>query len=123
MTALVTSIERMVMYPPEWSPDSKSVAFVRSEGSRDSFADYIYTVNVDGIGEPERIRETMSAPSWSPNGDQIAYVMAHEGEMALFVTAVDGTGTRMIASLPGELGSIYLSNSMTLNQQIRRPSG
>jgi dipeptidyl aminopeptidase/acylaminoacyl peptidase len=67
---------------PQISPDGSRVAFVRVSvnGSKTNYDTAIWTVRVDGSGEPSRItagtRDT--TPRWSPDGRFLAFVRAGE---------------------------------------------
>jgi Tol biopolymer transport system component len=89
--ALTTNseVERYVDSSPSWSPDSRSLAFIR--GDNIDGADPlngIYVIGADGEGL-ERISREKEAISlaWSPTGSTIAY--AHQTERAQYVGLLD----------------------------------
>ena len=74
---------------PCWSPDGKSIAFVRTQDDdryRLGFRAGIYVVPATG-GEVERItdetdRVNMQAIAWSPDGTMLAYI-SRDDQLAL----------------------------------------
>jgi dipeptidyl aminopeptidase/acylaminoacyl peptidase len=58
---------------PQWSPDSKSLAFTSARGGKTN----LYVIRLDG-GEAEQITEVKSGVNsfqWAPDGKRIAFVM------------------------------------------------
>jgi Tol biopolymer transport system component len=82
---------------PEWSPDGRTIAFVRTEVRG---GDEIYTVRPSGRGLRRLTRSPHDdfGPAWSPDGTQIAFVRHDEdrADAALYVMAEDGGGQRAL---------------------------
>lgn len=85
---------------PSWSPDGRRIAYIGSDEG-------VHTINVDGSADRRVTRTAYSlsllhgipvAPSWSPDGRQIALL---DGG-ALSVMNADGTGLRVIPTVPGK---------------------
>jgi hypothetical protein len=74
---------------PAWSPDGRTLAFVRGTS--------IFTSRADGRGA-RRLLRNATAPAFSTSGDQIAFVRGR----SLWVAKVDGTGaTRLLRARSG----------------------
>ena len=82
--------------PPQWSPDSQQLAFVKREG-----VTALYTVAVNG-GAPQRLSDTVSGPSWSPDERRLAFAKPEADEVALYTIAEDGTDAQRVMTIPGE---------------------
>lgn len=80
---------------PEWSPEGKVIAFVRSRATSGA---HIYVVRPQG-GAPRRVTSGAvedSSPSWSPDSRQLAFVRDDEslGVSRVFLTTLDGKRPR-----------------------------
>jgi Tol biopolymer transport system component len=75
---------------PDWSPDGRSIAFIR-------FPD-IWVMNADGSGQRRLTRGRKGEdwdPTWSPDGKKLAFV--REGiPNAIWVMNADGSGARQL---------------------------
>ena len=110
MPADGTGIRRMsavdvALYPPAWSPDSQTLAYIVNEG------DYtpelvVWTVAVFDRMK-RRIGETISPPTWSPDGEELAYVSVEGEEVVVYAARPDGTGQREIWRGAGEYGQAH----------------
>ena len=83
----------VALYPPAWSPDSQTLAYIVNEG------DYtpelvVWTVAVDK--KTARIGKTISPPTWSPDGEELAYVSVEGIELVVYASMPDGTGRREV---------------------------
>lgn len=68
---------------PAWSPDGRTLAFVRGAS--------IFASRADGSGAKRLLRDA-TAPAFSTSGDQIAFVRGR----SLWVAKVDGTGAKRL---------------------------
>ena len=95
----------VALYPPVWSPDSQTLAYIVNEG------DYtpelvVWTVAVFDRMK-RRIWETISPPTWSPDGEELAYVSVEGEEVVVYAARPDGTGQREIWRGAGEYGQAH----------------
>ena len=96
-------------YDPAWSPDDRTIAFLRhSRGG--AFWDLdVYLMNGDGSGQRRLARHASSrgsAPAWSPDGQKLAFVSDRDGPSygtlrpEIYVANVDGSGQRNLTRNP-----------------------
>ena len=89
---------RGINWGPEFSPDSKTLAFVRFEG----FGAQIWSMGIDGT----HAHALTSAgpwnehPSWSPDGRRLVYVGQRNGAVDLFVLDLRTHRERRLTSTP-----------------------
>ncbi len=89
---------------PQWSPDSKRIAFVSDRSGHeydDSHAKNIWVIPADG-GELVRISDHEwgdAQPRWSPNGQEIAYAGTAERRMfaKVYIAPAAGGKSRLAA--------------------------
>ena len=84
---------------PAWSPDGRTLAFVRSG--------QVYVMNTDGSGEQSLTNSPggAAAPAWSPDGRRIAFMRlgmgGHVNSLGylwdIYVMNADGSGQRRLA--------------------------
>jgi Tol biopolymer transport system component len=113
---------------PCWSPDGKSVAFVRTEFKESRMNRYgemgIYVVNASGgipkllISEPE---EFIYSINWSPDGKWIAYLRGNKhsndpGNSTLNIVNVDNGTSRAV----GEVSNFIVHTELAWSPDSRR---
>jgi TolB protein len=96
---------------PSWSPTGDAIAFLRTNGSRESA---IYVVHPDGT-ELHRVvvvsARSSGEPAWSPDGSKITYTDAvnsgyeryGRGGQEIFIVNADGSGERRLTELAPRL--------------------
>jgi len=89
---------------PDWSPDSRRIAFVRQEP--DTRGSSLYVVRRDG-GALRRLtdaEQVIAMPAWSPDGAQIAFAASPlaGGSFDIWVVSARGGRPRRVSTAPGE---------------------
>ena len=86
-------------YYPAWSPDGKTIAYVRMEGDQAK----IYLIGSDGENNRSLFKDDQVgySPAWSPDGKMIAFISGDQTESQVYVVNVDGSGMRQLTSGPG----------------------
>jgi Tol biopolymer transport system component len=90
---------------PAWSPDGRTIAFVRA--NYEGFA--LYTISADGSGSPIPLPGAgwaQDRPAWSPDGSRVAFeTLSGAGDEIASVTA-DGFDFKVhVADATGYLGA------------------
>jgi Tol biopolymer transport system component len=93
---------------PEWSPDGRSIAFVRLRGRNLEYREIenvICVARANGKGVRRLVRGFY--PAWSPNGKRLAFV---QGKLrsdrltwSLYTIRLDGSDRRLVARSRDEL--------------------
>jgi dipeptidyl aminopeptidase/acylaminoacyl peptidase len=86
---------------PQLSPDGKTVAFTIGDVDKEAnrTLTQIYTVSVDGSGNPKQITKdtkSSSAPRWSPDGKRLAYT---SGGQIWTMDAEDGDNRKQVTKI------------------------
>jgi eukaryotic-like serine/threonine-protein kinase len=91
---------RVVFASLNFSPDSNHIYFERSDNPADS-AD-LYVMPVLGGAPRQLIRNVNTAVSFSPDGKQLSFMRggASSGAVQVCIANADGSGDRLLASLP-----------------------
>ena len=97
MNADGTEQRRLARYgtDPRWSPDGRTIAFVR-RATFDGFNYDIYVVDAEGGPARNLARSPAyeNDPAWSPDGRRIAFVRGHD----IWLMNADGSGKRRLTS-------------------------
>jgi len=88
---------------PSWLPDSLHIVWMKTQPGQDpSHNGQIHIMNTE-TGEsrrlftnPEQLKFSNSMPVVSPKGDRIAFVSNRSGDMRIWVSDLDGGGTRPV---------------------------
>jgi Tol biopolymer transport system component len=89
---------------PAWSPDGRTIAFVRRDHwPIDGFTDAVHIVRSDGSGGRRLTWAPADyfAPAWSPDGRKLAFVTDRGGNSEVYVTNADGSKPRNLTRHPG----------------------
>ena len=88
---------------PQLSPDSRTIAFVRTttdpaSGRRN--AD-LWSVPAEGGAAKELIagEKSENTPRWSPNGRKLAFISTRDGAAQVYLADADGSGVQRISEL------------------------
>ena len=100
--SLFASAGRRLVMTPQWSPDSRSIAFQFSAGG-DSPRDeiWIYSFADRRATRAWESPANLSSPRWSPDGRWLAYVSDETGEPEVYVRRVSGAGVAVRVSTDG----------------------
>ncbi|MGA8180857.1 MAG: hypothetical protein WB792_12420 [Desulfobacterales bacterium] len=83
---------------PQWSPDGKTLLFVRKVGRHN----HIYSTDVESGVNLEELDSTQAndyGPSWSPDGEYISFISDRLGDYRhLFVMQADGRGLTQLTN-------------------------
>jgi Tol biopolymer transport system component len=89
-------------YEPSWSPDAKRIAFAEDWGPFGATMEAtikivsLATNKETSVTQPKRNRIDVE-PAWSPDGRTIAFArQEHDGPQTIYVTHLDGRGTRRL---------------------------
>ena len=98
----------VALYPPAWSPDGQTMAYMVNEGDVDDHELVVWTIGL-GDAEPVRIGSAVSAPTWSPDGEELAFVSVKGSEVFVYAAKPDGTEIRGVWRGLGKYGLAHWS--------------
>jgi serine/threonine protein kinase len=89
-----------------FSPDGNYIYFVRSDKSNPNWS-YLWQMPALGGAPRQLVRDIDSPIAFSPDGRRFAFIrgLPDKGEARVVVAGVDGSGERILASLPAVLWS------------------
>jgi serine/threonine-protein kinase len=90
-TELLTATQSSDALAGDWSPDGRTLAYLRIDRSTDIML-------LERGGEPRLFQPDASAPAFSPDGKLLAYQSPAAGNARLFVREVDGEGKWQVAA-------------------------
>jgi TolB protein len=85
---------------PAWSPRGDKIVFTMRQG-RGNFDLYIYDLKSARITRLTNNQGNNENPVWSPDGRFIAFSSSRSARWEIYVMAIDGSGTRKLAEIPG----------------------
>jgi TolB protein len=85
---------------PAWSPRGDKIAFTMRQG-RSRYDIYIYDLKTTRITRITSNQGDNENPVWSPDGRFLAFSSSRLGRWEIYVMAIDGSGTRKLAEIPG----------------------
>ena len=104
--ALAPELTRIALYPPVWSPDGESLAFL-AYGLKGSLRRTLYTVKADG-SELTTVRspflDSLSLPAWSPDGQWLAQAQFEGDNVALVTLKADGSERKLLITITSKDG-------------------
>src|SRR5204863_235403 len=72
-----------------WSPDSKSIAYINTQGSGSNVKAELHLIKPDGSGDQLLSDESPIAFFWSPDGARIAYLVRARGDQGSLQTTLN----------------------------------
>ena len=97
----------VALYPPVWSPDSQTLAYIVDEGEFTNEL-VVWTIGL-GDREPAPIGAAVSPPTWSPDGEELAFVSVEGEEVVVYAARPDGTEHREVWRGAGDYGQAHWS--------------
>jgi Tol biopolymer transport system component len=125
-TQLTITPESIIDKYPCWSPDGKSIAFLRTRLSKNYFNLYnetkIYIIQING-GEPKPLTSVSDSVSfcpiaWSPDGKHIAYYSFYENSSDEFINVIPVNGGE--ARVVGKVQSVHVNKELAWSQDSKR---
>jgi len=85
---------------PAWSPRGDKIAFTmrQTKGNYDLYIYDLLTAKITKITDNQANNEN---PAWSPDGRFLTFYSNRSGKGEIYVMAIDGSGTRKLAEVPG----------------------
>ncbi len=89
----VTHEEDVSHSVPAWSPDGRSIAFIRNAAAQPN----LYVMNGDGTN-PRLLATDAHSPTFSPSGRMIVFEGGHRRAPGLYAIRADGSGERRLTT-------------------------
>ncbi|MCL2144603.1 MAG: Tol-Pal system beta propeller repeat protein TolB [Endomicrobia bacterium] len=85
---------------PAWSPRGDKIVFTmrQQKGNYDLFVYDLPTSKITRLTSNQRNNEN---PTWSPDGRFVVFASNRSGRSEIYIMAIDGSGTRKLAEIPG----------------------
>ncbi|MCL2390208.1 MAG: Tol-Pal system beta propeller repeat protein TolB [Endomicrobia bacterium] len=85
---------------PAWSPRGDKIVFTMRQ-PKGNFDLYVYDLPTTKITKITNNQRNNENPSWSPDGRFVAFSSTRSGKNEIYIMAIDGSGTRKLAEIPG----------------------
>jgi len=85
---------------PAWSPRGDKIAFTMRQ-TRGNYDLYIYDLPTAKIVKLTNNQRNNENPTWSPDGRFLTFYSNRSGRGEIYIMAIDGSGTRKLAEMPG----------------------
>ena len=122
------------LYPPTWSPNGESLAFLGYESTSGERQACLYMGTVEELEfqqlranrpSPYRVTEATGPPSWSPDAQYIAFTRSGGEDAGVYVVRPNGNDLRRIADGSSQ-GPLWPSDVTELPENVntvQRESG
>jgi TolB protein len=85
---------------PSWSPRGDKIVFTMRQ-PKGNYDLYTYDLSTAKIAKLTNNQQNNENPSWSPDGRFVTFYSNKSGKGEIYVMAIDGSGTRKLAEIPG----------------------
>ncbi|MDR1926264.1 MAG: Tol-Pal system beta propeller repeat protein TolB [Endomicrobium sp.] len=85
---------------PAWSPRGDKIVFTMRQ-ARGNYDLYVYDLPTAKITKLTNNQKNNENPTWSPDGRFVAFYSNRSGKGEIYITAIDGSGTRKLVEMPG----------------------
>jgi TolB protein len=85
---------------PVWSPRGDKIAFTMRQ-ARGNYDLYVYDLPTAKITKLTNNQRNNENPTWSPDGRFVAFYSNRSGKGEVYIMAIDGSGIRKLAEVPG----------------------
>ncbi|MCA6072094.1 MAG: Tol-Pal system beta propeller repeat protein TolB [Endomicrobium sp.] len=85
---------------PAWSPRGDKIVFTMRQ-SRMNYDLYVYDIPTAKITKLTNNQRNNENPTWSPDGRFVVFYSNRSGKGEIYITAIDGSGTRKLVEMPG----------------------
>jgi TolB protein len=85
---------------PAWSPRGDKIVFTMRQ-PRGNYDLYVYDLPTSKITKITNNQRNNENPTWSPDGRFVVFSSTRSGKNEIYIMAIDGSGTRKLAEIPG----------------------